>query len=171
MVKQSLREPAKDLSVKPRTQEYLAEIKVNEKVMTNQQLAKIEEIHIRNHSVFNEDISKGFEVGNYESKINFKTENQAPPYKLWVPQFNRKCQDLLQSKCDQLERQGVLADPIQEKINVRNVSPCFIQQKARAKHKKLEDCALEEIRFISCFNTLNDSIRAVASRSNTYDDI
>ena len=56
-------------------------------------------------------------------------------------------------------------------INVRNVSPCFIQQKARAKHKKLENCALEEIRFITCFNTLNDSIRPVQSRSNCYGNI
>ena len=70
-----------------------------------------------------------------------------------------------------MEHQGVLADPIDHGINVRNVSPCFIQQKSRAKFKKLEDCVLEEIRFISCFNVLNESIRPIASTTNTYESI
>lgn len=149
--------------------ERLKEVKVNNKIMTDVQKKRLAEIHQRNHRVFDDDLSTGF-IG-HEAKINFRQENQAPPYKLWAPQFNKKCQDLLQSKCDQLEHEGVLADPIDHGINVRNVSPCFIQQKARAKHKKLEDCALEEIRFISCFNVLNDSIRAIPSTTNTYDNI
>ena len=45
----------------------------------------------------------------------------------------------MQAKCDQLERQGVLVDPKTHDINIRHVSPCFIQQKARAKHKQLDD--------------------------------
>ena len=95
----------------------------------------------------------------------------APPYKIWVPQFNRRCQDLMQAKCDQLESQGVLVDPKKHDIDIRHVSPCFIQQKARAKHKQLDDCTLDEVRFISCFNVLNDSIHPVPGRSNTYNDI
>ena len=34
--------------------------------------------------------------------------------------------------------QGVLVDPKQVGEDVRNVSPCFVTQKARAKHKQLE---------------------------------
>ena len=41
-------------------------------------------------------------------------------------------EDLLQAKCDKLERQGVLQDPKRHGVDVRHVSPCFIQQKARA---------------------------------------
>ena len=93
-----------------------------------------------------------------------------PPYKIWVPQFNRKCQDLMQAKCNQLEKQGVLVDPKVHGIAIGHVSPCFIQQKARAKHKQLDDCTLE-VRFISCFNVLNDSIHPIPGRSNSYNDI
>ena len=82
-----------------------------------------------------------------------------------------KCQSLLQSKCDELEHQGVLVDPKRHNIDIRHVSPCFIQQKARAKHKPLESCDLSEIRFITCFNVLNESIHPVSGRSNSYNDI
>ena len=149
--------------------ESLKDIKMNKDILSIHQLKTLADIHHRNISVFNDDLSFGYE--GYESSLNFKVEQQAPPFRLWVPQYNKKCQDLLQNKCDQLEMQGVLADPIKNNITVRNVSPCFIQQKARAKHKKLEDCAMEELRFITDFNVLNNSIRSIPSKSNTYDDI
>ena len=163
------RTPAPNLAKPCDIVERLREIKVNNKVMTGEQMKRLQNIHNKNYRVFDDNLSTGY-LG-YEAKINFRQETQAPPYKLWAPQFNRKCQDLLQSKMDELEHEGVLADPIDHGINVRNVSPCFIQQKARAKHRPLEDCALQEIRFISCFNVLNDSIRAIPSTTNTYDNI
>ena len=130
------RTPAPNLAKPCDIVERLREIKVNNKVMTGEQMKRLQNIHHKNYRVFDDNLSTGY-LG-YEAKINFRQETQAPPYKLWAPQFNRKCQDLLQSKCDELEHEGVLADPIDHGINVRNVSPCFIQQKARAKHKPLE---------------------------------
>ena len=62
-------------------------------------------------------------------------------------------------------------DPKVHKIEIRHVSPSFIQQKARAKHKQLDDCTLEEVRFIGCFNVLNDSIHPIPGRSNSYNNI
>ena len=102
-----------------------------------QRLVKIHQEHSR---VFNEDLSGGF--SGFEASINFNKMSRPPPHKLWVPQFNMKCQSLLQAKCDELERQGVLADPITHGITVTDVSPSFVQQKGRAKHKKLEECSL-----------------------------
>ena len=167
--KTPFRGPGKDLSVVSNILDNLKDMKINTDILSIRQQERLQAIHVKNIKVFDDDLNVGFE--GYEAKLNFKVEQQAPPFKLWVPQYNKKCQDLLQSKCDQLECQGVLTDPIKNNITVRNVSPCFIQQKARAKHKKLEDCSLEEIRFISDFNVLNESIRAIPSRSNSYDDI
>ena len=159
----------KDLSTVTNMLDKLKDIKMNKDILSAKQLLRIEEIHRLNIDAFNDDLNVGYD--GYDARLNFKVEQQAPPFRLWVPQYNKKCQDLLQSKCDQLEKQGVLADPIKNNINIRNVSPCFIQQKARAKHKKLEDCTMEEIRFISDFNVLNSSLRAIPNRSNSYDDI
>ena len=44
----------------------------------------------------------------------------------------------------------------------------MIQQKGRAKHKDLKYCTLDEIRFISCQNVLNDSIRPTPSSSTSH---
>ena len=141
--------------------------------MSKDQNKRLENIFQQNICAFNEDLTDGFdnEDDPYEASFTFKKENRVPPVKVWAPQFNRKCQDLLQAKCDELERQGVLQDPKRHGVDVRHVSPCFIQQKARAKHKPLENCDLSEIRFITCYNVLNDSIHPVSGRSKSYNDI
>ena len=151
----------------------MGEIKINHEAMTPAQRRRLDQIHNENIGVFNEDMTDGYNNAEYpyEATFSFRQENKAPPYKLWAPQFNRKCQDLLQAKCDQLERQGVLTDPKHHGIDIRHASPCFIQQKARARHKPLDKCDLSEIRFITSFNVLNDSIHPMQGRSNTYNDI
>jgi hypothetical protein len=151
----------------------MKEIKVNREMLTPQLQARVDEIHEDNITVFDGDMSEGYNGGGdpYLATFSFRRENMVPPYRLWVPQFNRPCQDLLQAKCDELEDQGVLVDPKRHGIDIRHVSPCFIQQKGRAKHKPLGQCALSEVRFITCFNVLNDSIHPVQGRSNSYNDI
>ena len=123
--KEAQRLPGGVLPISSSAQDSLKEIKINKAILSANQLETLTEAHIRNISVFNDDLNTGYE--GYESRLNFKVEQQAPPFRLWVPQYNKKAQDLLQSKCDQLEMQGVLEDPIKNNITVRNVSPCFVQ--------------------------------------------
>ena len=52
----------------------------------------------------------------------------------------------------------MLVDPKEHGIDIRHVSPCFIQQNGCAKHKRLEDCMLYKVCFIFCFNADNDVI-------------
>ena len=87
-----------------------------------------------NIEAFDGNMTKGYcsTSAPYLATFSFRNENVAPPYKIWVPQFNRGCQDLMQAKC-------VLVDPKLHNIDVQHVSPCFIHQKGRAKHKKLEE--------------------------------
>ena len=80
-------------------------------------------------------------MGKYEVSFLFKDLSRTPP--MWAPNCNKSCQDLLQAKCDQLESKGILADPIEEGINILHLSPVMIQQKGRAKHKKFPECSLE----------------------------
>ena len=124
-------------------------------------------------SAFDEDMRGGFKdpESPYKATFSFRQEHKAPPFKIWVPQFNRTCLDLQQAMCDKLEDQGVLVDPAKENIPIRHVSPSFITQKGRAKHKPLEQCSLDEVRFITCCNVLNDSIHPIAGCSNGYNDI
>ena len=53
---------------------------------------------------------------------------------------------LKQEKMDHLEAQGVLIDPYKHDIPIKLISPSFIQTKARAMHKNIEDCSMDEVR-------------------------
>ena len=67
--------------------------------------------------------------------------------------------------------QGVLVDPKIHNIPIFHVSPSWIQQKGRAKHKPLQECSLDELRFITAFNTLNEYIRPKPTTSCTANAI
>ena len=153
--------------------DVLSQIKINKDILTPAQSKRLDSLHREHQTAFNEDMSEGFQdhANPYYATFSFKEENRAPPYKVWSPKFNRKCQDLLQAKCDELEVDNIMADPSKLGIDVRHVSPCMIQQKARAKHKPLEQCSLDELRFITCFNVLNDSTHPVPGRSFVFNDI
>ena len=157
----------------PSSSEALSKIKINVDVLTPEQLKRLQNLHQLHSSAFDEDMRGGFKdpESPYRAKFSFKQEHKAPPFKIWVPQFNKTCVDLQQAMCDKLEAEGVLVDPAKCNIDIRHVSPSFITQKARAKHKPLEQCSLSEVRFITCCNVLNDSIHPIAGRSNGYNDI
>ena len=110
----------------------------------------------------------------YRASFSFRQEHKAPPFKVYAPQFNRQCLDLVQAMCDKLEAENVLIDPSngpEGEVPIHHVSPHFITQKARAKHKPLQECSLDELRFITCCNVLNDSIHPIPGRSSNYNDI
>ena len=139
--------------------ELLNLIKINESAFSDDQLQILKAINRRYSDVFNNDLTGGYNHSSGRFFADFSFSSRPPPTKVFVPQYNRKCSDLQQSKCDELEKQGVLVDPKLLDIPILHVSPSWIQQKGRAKHKPLHDCSLDELRFITAFNTLNDSIR------------
>ena len=133
--------------------------------MTPEQQSKLDRINKEYHRVFDNDLSEGYNHHAGQFFADFTFNNKPPPTRVFVPQYNKKCASLQQAKCDELEAQGVIVDPKVLGIPVLHVSPSWIQQKGRAKHKNLQDCSLDEIRFITAFNTLNDFIRAKTSTS------
>ena len=153
--------------------DLISQIKINRDLLSDDQLGKLTQIHTANWKTFDDDMSEGFQDkdGPFYATFSFKQENKAPPYRLWCPQFSRTALDLLQAKCDQMESQTILNDPIDESTDIRHVSPCMISQKARAKHKPLDKCSLDEVRFIACYNVLNESIQPIPNRSKAYNDI
>lgn len=107
----------------------LAQIQVNNDILTVSQLARLKDIHKTSIKAF-DDVMTGEYTNKdhpYLSTFSFREENMAPPYKIWVPQFNRGCQDLMQDKCHQLAEQGVLVDRKAHNIDIPHMKPCFIQ--------------------------------------------
>ena len=156
----------------PLDKKYLLSlIKINENILSQQQLLRLQTINEENFNVFDNNLSGGYNHFSGKFYADFSFSNRPPPTKVYVPQYNRKCADLQQSKCDELESQGVLVDPKLYDIPVLHVSPSWIQQKGRAKHKQLQECSLDELRFITAFNTLNDSIRPKPTSSCSANSI
>ena len=162
----------------PPISKVLSRIKINVDILSPHQLQRLHNLHIKHSTAFNEDMREGYidKESPYRASFSFRQEHKAPPFKVHVPQYNRKCLDLQQALCDKMESQSLLIDPAKgnadiKEVDIYHVSPSFITQKARAKHKELHDCSLDEIRFITCCNVLNDSIRPIAGRSSNYNDI
>ena len=151
--------------VPARTLELISQIKINKTPLSEDQESRLQMIHKVNHRVFDNDLTEGYNhhAGEFYARFTFTTK--PPPTRVFVPQYNKRCSSIQQAKCDELEAQGVLVDPKTHGIPVLHVSPSWIQQKGRAKHKDLQDCALDELRFITAFNSLNDTIRPQPSRS------
>ena len=139
--------------------ELIAMIKVNKQIMSEEQVRRLHSINTSYRAVYNSDLSTGYNHSAGQFFADFQFSNKPPPTRVYVPQYNRKCTDMQQAKCDELEAQGVLVDPKAHNIPVFHVSPSWIQQKGRAKHKQLQECSLDELRFITAFNTLNSYIR------------
>ena len=139
--------------------ELLKTISINKNLMSDAQVSRINDINFRHHKVFDGDLSYGYNHKSGRFFADFIFSSKPPPTRVFTPQFNKKCADLLQAKCDDLELKGVIVDPKLYDIPVLHVSPSWVQQKGRAKHKPLQDCALDELRFITAFNALNDAIR------------
>ena len=149
------------------TQNLLSLIKINAVSMSPSQISRLDIINNTNHRVFDNNLIEGYNHSSGQFFADFTFSGKPPPTRVFVPQYNRKCSDLQQAKCDELESQGVLVDPKLFGIPVLHVSPSWIQQKGRAKHKSLQECTLSELRFITAFNALNDFIRAKPSSSCT----
>ena len=149
---------------------FLKQIQINTALLDSNQLDRLDQLHRTFASVFDGDLTEGYNhaMGHYEVSFAFKDTLAPPPLKVWAPQYSRSCQELLQAKCDELELQGVLVDPMEVNTQILHLSPIMIQQKGQAKFKKLQDCSVEDVRFISCQNVLNESIRPIPSTSTSH---
>jgi hypothetical protein len=119
-----------------------------------------------NSSAFDNNLSGGYnhKAGRHFASLRFKSEARSEAKTLGMPSYRRKCATMQQALMDQLEAQGVLAHPHDHNIQVRLISPSWVLQKGSAKHKKLQDCRLEEL---FAFNALNDHLLPQPSKPSS----
>ena len=130
-------------------------------------------LHKDNIKAFDNDLSSGYNAlsGNFFMNLNFK-KDVLPESKICpIPLYNRKCASLQQALLDKLEEQNVIVDPHKHNIQVKKLSPSFILQKGRAKHKKLDDCSTDELRWVVGFNGLNDYLLPKPSKPTSARNI
>ena len=151
----------------------IIEKNTNLSVLTKAEIMTLSDIHKTNINAFNDDLSKGYNAksGRYLATLTFKQETLPESKTCPIPLYNSKCSALQQAVMDNLENQNILVDPQKHNIQVRKISPSFILQKGRAKHKKLDDCCIDEIRWVVAFNNLNDCILPKPSKPTSSKNI
>ena len=151
----------------------IIEKNTNLSILTKAEIMMLSDIHKTNINAFNDDLSKGYNAksGRYLATLTFKQETLPESKTCPIPLYNSKCSALQQAVMDNLENQNILVDPQKHNIQVRKISPSFILQKGRAKHKKLDDCCIDEIRWVVAFNNLNDCILPKPSKPTSSKNI
>ena len=151
----------------------ILEKNTNSSILNQTQILALTEIHKTNSKAFDDDLSIGYNAraGRYLASLTFK-QDTLPESKICpIPLYSSKCAALQQAVMDNLERKNILVDPQTHNIQVRKISPSFILQKGRAKHKKLEDCSVDELRWVVAFNNLNDSLLPKPSKPTSSKNI
>ena len=123
----TLQGPPGPLSEVPtKTEELISSISINASIISEQQHARLVALHRQFHTVVNNDLKSGYnqKAGTFYAEFAFS--NKPPPTKVFSPQYNKRCSDILQAKCDQLESQGVLVDPQHHGVSVVHVSTSWI---------------------------------------------
>ena len=137
-----------------------ADLNINVTILNPQQIEAIVTICNQHNTAFDQNLSGGYnhKAGKHHASLRFKTEARPEAKSLGMPNYSRKCAALQQALMDRLEQQGVLVHPHDHDIQVKLISPSWVLQKGSAKNIKLQDCTLDQLRFVIAFNALNDHL-------------
>ena len=161
-----------NIQTKPHTKQHIPENKyyknveqnINKDKTNTNQFNKLCQIHEKYKDVFNGKMD-GYNgrYGKHIISLQWADDTRPKTSRIHPPTWSSTRDVILQKKIDQLTEMGVLTDPYQHNIQVKCVHPCFLQKKGRAAHKNMEDCSLDELRFLTAPSAVNDKCRQVQS--------
>ena len=144
--------------------EYLSRISVDpHNVHTEDERRKVWDILKKYHSVFDGDISEGYNSASGPSiaDFNFQEDNPLMENKGYFPRYSHEEEMILQGICDYYEDMGILQDPQALNIPVKHVSPLLLIQKPHTTDKDSSELTIKDFRMVGAFNALNDKIKAI----------
>ena len=150
----------------------LSKIKIEKSALTDKQIDSLNKIHTEYKNVFDGNLTgyNGY-YGKHLVSLQWADETRPKTNRIHPPTWSSSKDIMLQKKIDQLTEMGVLADPYQHNVQVKCVHPCFLQKKARAAGKSFEDCQLDELRFLTAPNAVNDKCRQVQTKVPDQNEI
>ncbi len=140
--------------------------------LSTTQYNKLYQIHKKYQDVFDGNLTgyNGF-YGKHLVSINWADDTRPKSTRVNIPKWSSNRDKLLQEKIDQLTEMGVLADPYEHDVQVKCVHPCFLQKKARAGDKPMEDCNINEVRFLTAANSVNNLCRQIQTKIPDQNEI
>ena len=138
---------------------------INEKVLSLNQTERLRNIHEEYGDVFDGKLTgyNGY-YGKHIVTLQWADDTRPKTERVHTPKWSTSKDVLLQKKIDQLTDMGVLTDPYEHNIQVKAVHPCFLQKKARAAGKTMDECDISEVRFLTAPNIINELCRQVQTK-------
>ena len=129
---------------------------------------RLQSIHAHHKTVFDGDLSAGYNGASGNHDVDFDFNNNLPPspHKGSVPNyFSHDDAQVLQTKIEELEKQNIVAKVSDLGLNLKYASPCMIRKKNSAKQmskEKYSQLSVQEKsklnRFVLCLNKLSNHI-------------
>ena len=144
--------------------EYLSKISVDpHDVHSQEEKKKVWDILKKYHTVFDGDISEGYNSASGPSiaDFNFQEDNPLMENKGYFPRYSHEEEMILQGICDYYEDMGILQDPQALNIPIKHVSPLLLVQKPHTTDKDSSELTIKDFRMVGAFNALNDKIKAI----------
>ena len=158
---------------------YIKEIEVNSNIKDTSK-ARLQKIHKTYESVFDGDLSEGYNgySGNHDVDFNFTNGIPPPVHIGCVPSYNKKEDNLLmQAMIDRLEEKNIVAKASDLNIIPRFASPAMLvlKQAARNIDKDVYESfsiqrKLDFNRLVLCQNKLNEYVEKIPHKYNTVED-
>lgn len=149
---------------KSNPEEYLAKISVDpHNIHSQQEKDKVWNILRKYHTVFDGDISEGYNNASGPSiaDFNFQEDNPLMENKGYFPRYSHAEEMILQGICDYYEDMGILQDPQALNIPIKHVSPLLLVRKPHTMEKDNSELTIKDYRMVGAFNALNDIIKAI----------
>ena len=147
-------------------QDHSKEIIINKQILSDKQSQKLHKIIQDNKTVFNKDLSDGYnhKSGKHYCKLNWASNERPPSRKVICPSYNNKLNVLLQDVCDQLTTQNVLGIPQNDNVIVQCASPCFLRRKQRAKDKPQDQLTKDDVRLVVNTNVVGQYLKNLPTK-------
>ena len=145
---------------------------INNSILNQHQVKNIQSLHEQFQDVFDGKLTgyNGY-YGKHFVSLQWADESRPKTSKLYSPKWSSNKDIMLQKKIDQLTELGVLTDPYQHNVQIKCVHPCFLQKKARAAHKDMDNCEISEVRFLTAPSSVNDKCRQIQTKTPDQNEI
>ena len=148
-------------------------IHINNEGIDSKVIDYIKDINEKHKDVFNEDLSKGYNMayGKHMCNLNWANDSRPPANKVNNINYDHDTKVLLQQVCDEFTQAGVLAIPSEHNIQIQHVSPAFLVRKQRAKNKPKSELTTKDVRLVVNFGHLNDCLKNIPTPITKPKDI
>ena len=158
-------------TVSPALDELNNSVKI-QKDLSNDQKQALFDTHSKYKDVFDNQLT-GYNghFGRHVASLHWADDSRPKSERAYSPKWSSSTDRLLQQKIDQLTDLGVLVDPYLHNVEVKVVHPCFLQKKSRAGSKPLENCSIDEVRFLTAANSVNEKLRQLKTKVPDQNEI